>query len=132
MLAVLNADAIAGDNAAPIITVRRNPVMRLNRVAIAMDPVDRTTSASEVSFRSTTAVAVLPVPEPVPPEPPGPEPVPPAAVDVAVVDFTATADATAPADSTAGAASCAVATVSGAASAGGETTPLEAAATLTA
>ena len=52
VLAVLKAEAIAGDSAAPIITVRRNPVIRLSNVAIAIVPVERTTSESEVCFSS--------------------------------------------------------------------------------
>ena len=87
VLAVLNADAIAGDSAAPIMTVRRNPVIRLSRVATAMEPVERTTSASEVSRRaggSSRSVVASAVPAPPVLSPPAePEPDPEAAPDAA-------------------------------------------------
>ena len=47
VFATLNADATAGPMVAPMAMLRRKPVIRLIRVAMAMDPVERTTSLSD-------------------------------------------------------------------------------------
>ena len=47
--AVVNAEEIAGPSDEPMRTLRRKPVMREISVAIAMDPVARTTAPSEVA-----------------------------------------------------------------------------------
>ena len=57
VLAVLNADATAGPSAAPIITVRMNPVMREISVATAMEPVARTTDWLEFSSVASASCA---------------------------------------------------------------------------
>ena len=56
-LAALNVDAIAAPSVAEMARLRRNPVMRLTSVAIAIDPVERTTSASEACWPASAVVA---------------------------------------------------------------------------
>ena len=58
VLAVLNADATAGPSTVRMRIIRTNPVMRLARLATAIDPVERSSEALEESR------VRLPVPPP--------------------------------------------------------------------
>ena len=91
VLAVLNALATAPPSAEAINTVRRKPVMRLIRVAIAMEPPARTICSSLCfwlwpSVLSPPLLPLLPLP-PVPPLPVGSS----AAVAVAALALAAVA-----------------------------------------